>query len=115
MYAVISLPLESRTRATLRSAEFGFLGVIVLTWRQTPRLNGQASSTGDLVLYTTGRRGFRTSWLIVGMSRWFHCPLGRLDRPGSFLLAGCWDRACLGPPGSGRFVPFRPRTRPDPP
>src|SRR5690349_1572567 len=68
MYAVISLPLESRTRATLRSAEFGFLGVIVLTWRQTPRLNGQASSTGDLVLYLTGRRGLRTSWLIVGMS-----------------------------------------------
>src|SRR5947208_3292526 len=50
MYAVISLPLESRTRATLRSAEFGFLGVIVLTWRQTPRLNAQPSSTGDLVL-----------------------------------------------------------------
>src|SRR3954465_15016341 len=89
MYAVISLPLESRTRATLRSAEFGFLGVIVLTWRQTPRLNGQASSTGDLVLYTTGRRGFRTSWLIVGMSRWFHSPRSgrrtRPDRPGSFL------------------------------
>ena len=61
MYAVISLPLESRTRATLRSAELGFLGVIVLTWRHTPRLNGEASSTGDLVLYFTGRRGLRTS------------------------------------------------------
>src|SRR3954471_20149512 len=91
MYAVISLPLESRTLATLRSAEFGFFGVIVLTWRQTPRLNGQPSSTGDLVLYTTGRRGFRTSWLIVGMSRWVHSPRSgrrtRPDRPGSFLLA----------------------------
>ena len=65
------MPLESRTRATLRRAEFGFLGVIVLTWRQTPRLNGQASSTGDLVLYFTGRRGLRTSWLIVGMSQSF--------------------------------------------
>src|SRR4051812_48444973 len=74
MYAVISLPLDSRTRATFRSAEFGFFGVIVLTWRQTPRLNGQASSTGDLVLYTWVRRGFRTSWLIVGMSRWFRSP-----------------------------------------
>src|SRR3954462_8057022 len=71
MYAVISLPLESRTRATFRRAEFGFFGVIVLTWRQTPRLNGQASSTGDLVLYLTGRRGLRTSWLIVGMSQSF--------------------------------------------
>src|SRR5690242_17903824 len=69
MYAVISLPLESRTRATLRSAEFGFFGVIVLTWRQTPRLNGQASSTGDLLLYLTFRRGLLTSWLIVGMRR----------------------------------------------
>src|SRR3954452_14212975 len=78
MYAVISLPLESRTLATLRRAELGFLGVIVLTWRQTPRLNGQASSTGDLVLYCTGRRGLRTSWLIVGMSQSF--PLrGALD------------------------------------
>src|SRR3954454_13120827 len=74
MYAVISLPLESRTLATLRRAELGFLGVIVLTWRQTPRLNGQASSTGDLVLYNWGRRGFRTSWLIVGMGRGFRSP-----------------------------------------
>jgi hypothetical protein len=29
MYAVTSTPLDSRTRATLRSAEFGFLGVVV--------------------------------------------------------------------------------------
>src|SRR5208282_4096058 len=62
----------------LRRAEFGFLGVIVLTWRQTPRLNGQASSTGDLVLYCTGRRGLRTSWLIVGMSQSF--PFSRSRR-----------------------------------
>jgi len=33
--------LLSRTRAILRSAELGFLGVIVLTWVQTPRLNGE--------------------------------------------------------------------------
>ena len=32
--------LDSRTRAILRSAEFGFLGVIVRTWRQTPRFCG---------------------------------------------------------------------------
>src|SRR6516165_8081119 len=68
MYAVISLPLESRTRATFLRAELGFLGVIVLTWRQTPRLNGEDSRTGALVLYWTGRRGLRTSWLIVGMN-----------------------------------------------
>jgi hypothetical protein len=29
MYAVTSIWLVSRTRATLRSAEFGFLGVVV--------------------------------------------------------------------------------------
>jgi hypothetical protein len=29
MYAVISEPLVKRTRATLRSAEFGFFGVVV--------------------------------------------------------------------------------------
>jgi hypothetical protein len=29
MYAVTSMPLDSRTRQTLRSAEFGFLGVVV--------------------------------------------------------------------------------------
>jgi len=29
MYAVTSNPFVSRTRATLRSAEFGFLGVVV--------------------------------------------------------------------------------------
>ena len=35
-----SIWLVSRTRAILRSAEFGFLGVIVRTWRQTPRFCG---------------------------------------------------------------------------
>jgi len=29
MYDVTSMPLVSRTRATLRSAEFGFFGVVV--------------------------------------------------------------------------------------
>ena len=32
--------LVRRTRAILRSAEFGFLGVIVRTWTQTPRFCG---------------------------------------------------------------------------
>src|SRR5436190_1339778 len=31
MYAVTSMPPEMRTRATLRSAEFGFFGVVVYT------------------------------------------------------------------------------------
>jgi hypothetical protein len=29
MYEVTSMPLVNRTRATLRSAEFGFFGVVV--------------------------------------------------------------------------------------
>src|SRR5579871_1499616 len=40
MYAVTSSPLVRRTRATLRSAEFGFLGVTVLTCVHTPRRCG---------------------------------------------------------------------------
>jgi hypothetical protein len=37
MYALTSTPLVSRTRATFRSAEFGFFGVVVKTRVQTPR------------------------------------------------------------------------------
>jgi hypothetical protein len=37
MYAVTSIWLLSFTRATLRSAEFGFLGVVVYTRVHTPR------------------------------------------------------------------------------
>lgn len=41
MYAVTSIPFVKRTRAILRTAEFGFLGVFVVTFVQTPRLNGE--------------------------------------------------------------------------
>ena len=34
------MPLDKRTRAILRKAELGFLGVIVRTERQTPLLKG---------------------------------------------------------------------------
>ena len=44
------MPLESRTRATLRSAEFGFLGVVVLTCVHTPRFCGEPCSAGAFVL-----------------------------------------------------------------
>src|SRR5215471_9220397 len=67
MYTVVSRPVESRTRAIFRRAEFGFLGVIVRTIRQTPCLNGFFSSTGDLLNVRFCRRGLRTSWLIVGI------------------------------------------------
>lgn len=34
------MPLVNRTRAIFRKAEFGFLGVVVDTLMQTPRLKG---------------------------------------------------------------------------
>src|SRR3954466_527159 len=67
MYAVTSMPLVRRTRATLRSAEFGFFGVVVYTRVQTPRRWGELFNAGVLVFSTLSSRPLRTSWLIVGM------------------------------------------------
>jgi hypothetical protein len=53
--------LVSRTRATLRSAEFGYLGVCVYTRVQTPRRCGEACRAGDAVLYRGAVRPLRTS------------------------------------------------------
>src|SRR5215472_8429592 len=66
MYVVTSIPLVSRTRATLRNAEFGFLGVEVYTRVQTPRFCGQLLSAGLEVFQRGGFRPLRTSWLNVG-------------------------------------------------
>jgi hypothetical protein len=41
MYAVTSVAFVSRTRAIFRSAEFGFFGVVVVTFVHTPRFCGQ--------------------------------------------------------------------------
>src|SRR4051795_4753515 len=78
MYAVTSIPFVSRTRATLRSAEFGFFGVVVYTRVQTPRRCGAATfflrplpdlSPGVDSFLDFGVRPLRTSWLVVGMRR----------------------------------------------
>jgi hypothetical protein len=45
---VTSIPLVNLTRAILRKAELGFLGVIVRTCTQTPLLWGQDFRAGDL-------------------------------------------------------------------
>jgi hypothetical protein len=45
MYAVTSLPLVNLTLAILRRAEFGFFGVLVETFVQTPRFWGQEIAT----------------------------------------------------------------------
>src|SRR5881392_565459 len=60
------MPLVRRTRATLRSAEFGFFGVCVKTRTQTPRFCGLFCSAGLFVFVRTFSRPLRTNWLIVG-------------------------------------------------
>src|SRR6185437_10789830 len=66
MYAVTSMPEVSRTRATLRSAEFGFFGVVVKTRVHTPRRCGEPLRAGVLVFSAFDSRPLRTSWAIVG-------------------------------------------------
>jgi len=70
MYVVTSMPFVRRTRATLRSAEFGFFGVWVNTRTQTPRFCGLSCSAGLFVLLTIFLRPARTNWLIVGIKHY---------------------------------------------
>src|SRR3954466_11687819 len=67
-----------RTRATLRSAEFGFFGVVVYTRVHTPRRCGAATfflrplpdfRPGVESFFGLGLRPLRMSWLVVGMRR----------------------------------------------
>src|ERR1700686_2863431 len=72
------MPLVRRTRATLRKAEFGFLGVVVKKRVNTPRRWGAPLSAGVLVFDCLEARPLRTScsivgprtlWLISGLAR----------------------------------------------
>src|SRR3984957_18912311 len=72
------MPLVSRTRATLRRAELGFLGVVVYTRVHTPRRWGAATfflrplpdfRPGVASFFLGAVRPFRINWLVVGM-RW---------------------------------------------
>src|SRR5882757_5346861 len=69
MYAVTSTWVVSFTRATFRSAEFGFFGVVVYTRVHTPRRCGLPLRAAVLTLAILSRRPLRTSWLMVGMYR----------------------------------------------
>src|SRR5918998_2288600 len=71
------MPFVSRTRATLRSGEFGFFGVVVYTRVHTPRRCGAASrrlrpwpdfSPGVATFFLGRLRPLRTSWLVLGMA-----------------------------------------------
>jgi hypothetical protein len=44
------MPLVNLTRATFLRAEFGFLGVVVNTFKQTPLLNGEKLFIGRFFL-----------------------------------------------------------------
>src|SRR6266849_7096445 len=55
-----------RTRATLRSAEFGFFGVCVYTRMHTPRFSGHPAKAGDFVFIRTASRPILTSCENVG-------------------------------------------------
>src|SRR3954451_13440943 len=72
------MPLVSRTRAPFRSAEFGFLGVVVYTRVHTPRRWGAAIRRlrpwpdfrpGVETFFFGLWRPLRTSWLMLGMRR----------------------------------------------
>src|SRR5205823_13052700 len=94
------MPLVRRTRATLRSAEFGFFGVIVYTRVQTPRRCGAATfflrplpdfRPGVASFFFGVVRPLRISWLVVGM-RWQRVagrPVSLPDaRPGAHSSGG---------------------------
>src|SRR5260221_11997079 len=66
MYVVTSTEFVKRTRATLRSAEFGFFGVCVYTRMHTPRFSGQPASAGDFVFIRTASRPILTNCENVG-------------------------------------------------
>src|ERR1700758_2659697 len=68
MYEMTSKPLVRRTLATLRSAEFGFFGVVVYTRVHTPRRCGAWFKAADLLLFTPLMRPFLTNCCIVGIS-----------------------------------------------
>src|ERR1700760_2077629 len=69
MYAVTSTWLVSFTRATFRSAEFGFFGVVLYTRVHTPRRCGLPFRAAVLTLAILSRRPLRTSCWMVGMYR----------------------------------------------
>src|SRR5215211_4165158 len=102
------MPDVRRTRATLRSAEFGFFGVVVYTRVQTPRRWGEPFSAGVLVFSTLSSRPLRTSWLIVGMGGLDLLPaLGWCLR--ILLTTGALPRGAASDPA--RAPPSGPRGR----
>src|SRR5437868_15342836 len=91
-----------RTRATLRSYEFGFFGVVVYTRVHTPRRCGAATfflrplpdlRPGVDSFLDFGVRPLRTSWLVVGMRREMVAKFAPAPWPGGELQRLC-PRGC---------------------
>jgi len=66
------MPLVSLTLATLRKAEFGFFGVTVDTFMQTPLLNGEGNLEGLFLITLKPRQS------AGALGLYFSCFLGRL-------------------------------------
>src|SRR5215210_7673206 len=107
------MPFVSRTRHTLRRAEFGFFGVVVYTRVHTPRRCGAATfflrplpdlRPGVASFFFGVLRPLRTSWEVVGIRR----PMLAVAQG----AAGTRGRRRRGPPrlGHGRPAPARPLT-----
>src|SRR5947208_16107062 len=120
------MPPEILTRATLRSAEFGFLGVVVYTRVQTPRRCGAATfflrplpdlRPGVASFLVFGWRPLRTSWEALALGR-----AGMqvaLERPGGLGAAPGRAKAPSGhrpgsPSGRRRHQAERPPRRAPP-
>src|SRR5437764_8610793 len=86
MYAVTSMPLVRRTRATLRRAEFGFFGVFVYTRVHTPRRWGAPFRAGVFVLSDLVLRPILSSCWIVGKRNSWFMELAERGRAGQRTL-----------------------------
>src|SRR6202042_345895 len=74
-----SYPLVRRTRHTLRSAEFGFFGVVVYTRVHTPRFCGEAASAGTLDFQAGSLRPVRINCVVVAINTFKRPPLEPRD------------------------------------
>src|SRR6202049_2679313 len=89
MYVVTSIEFFTRTRATLRNAEFGFFGVCVYTRMHTPRFSGQPINAGDLVFTWTFSRPMRTNCENVGTVFLFYATTPRPPNRAQKFLSPC--------------------------
>src|SRR4029078_4464363 len=113
MYLFTSSRLLSRTRAILRSAEFGFFGVTVATRVQTPRRCGAATAflrpwadlrPGVAVFFLGRLRPLRTSWFVFGTGA--H---GSGPQPLERARGACRPASAPPPRQAGRRSPLRAR------